>query len=65
MAGDAGTVRPPDGDGQLRTVILEPTINVVMTDADDSALWCRPVGLPISALSSWAFAPWTPATVLK
>ena len=64
MTGDAGTVRS-HGDGEWRTLIPEPTLIVTVTDADDSALWCRPVNLAGNCALIVIFAPWTPATVLK
>jgi len=63
MAGRCGTVRSHD-DGEWHARIPEPALAVTATGADDSALWCRPGILPDSALTV-AFAPWTPATVLK
>ena len=64
MAGGSGTVRS-HGDGEWHARIPEPALTVAVTSADDSALWCRPGNLPDSCALTVAFAPWTPATVLK
>jgi hypothetical protein len=64
MAGERGTVRSHDG-GEWHVRIPEPALTVTATSADDSALRCRPGNLPDSAALTVAFAPWTPATVLK
>jgi hypothetical protein len=64
MAGEHGTVRSHDGR-EWHARIPAPALTVTATTADDSALWCRPGNLLDSAALTVAFAPWTPATVLK
>ena len=64
VAGDSGTVRA-DGNGAWHARIAESSLSVAVVGADDSALWCRPAGVPGPCALTVAFAPWTPATVLK
>jgi hypothetical protein len=59
-----GKARPYE-KGQWQAGIPQAALPVVVTDADSGALWCRLGCQPDSGVLTVAFAPWTPATVLK
>jgi hypothetical protein len=65
VAALSGGKAHPRGKGQWRAAIPQTAVPVVVTDADSKTLSCRLACQPDSGFLTLAFAPWTPATVLK
>jgi hypothetical protein len=65
VAAISGGKAHPHQKGKWQASIPQAALRVTVTGVDSGALWCHPGSRPDSGILTVAFAPWTPATVLK